>query len=144
MTLPHLLMTMLQDLQAIADPRQKYEYLLKLAKLLPDFPKAAMVPENKVVGCVSQVYITVALRNNAVFLQGDSDSQISKGFVAFLIQGLNGLPVQEFCQIKPDFIKLTGLEVSLAPSRHNGLYNIFSAMQQRASKLAAEIDEGEA
>jgi len=94
------------------------------------------IPENKVSGCVSQVYITSHLDDGKIFYQGDSDAQLVKGLVAFLIAGLSGLTPQEIITLTPDFIEDTGLQVSLTPSRSNGFINIFKKMQQQAILLS--------
>ncbi|MGI0479547.1 SufE family protein [Geminocystis sp. CENA526] len=114
------------------NPKQKYEQLLWYAKKLAPMPEEAKTEENKVLGCVSQVYITSTLEDNQIFYQGDSDAQLVKGLVAFLIEGLNGLPPVEVVNLTPDFIEETGLQVSLTPSRANGFINIFKKMQQQA------------
>ena len=98
-------------------------------------PEEAKIPENKVQGCVSQVFITANLKDGKVWYQGDSDAQLVKGLVALLIQGLNGLSPQEIMQVSPDFIEETGLKVSLTPSRANGFYNILQLMKKKAFNL---------
>ena len=98
-------------------------------------PEENKTPENKVNGCASQVYITAALEDGKVVYQGDSDAQLVKGLVAFLIEGLNGSTPEEILQVTPDFIEETGLKVSLTPSRANGFYNIFQLMQKKALLL---------
>ncbi|RAQ40058.1 cysteine desulfuration protein SufE, partial [Arthrospira sp. O9.13F] len=65
--------------------------------------------------------------------QGDSDSQLTKGLLAMLIKGMNGLTIEQISQLKPDFIEETGLQASLTPSRANGFYNIFKTLQKQAS-----------
>jgi cysteine desulfuration protein SufE len=140
MLLPYRLNTHLQHLQSTADLRQKYEYLLRLSQQLPGFPESKKQPENQIHGCTAQVYITVHLQKGRVWLNGDSDAAIVKGLIAFLVQGLSGTPIAEFCQMSPAFIQQTGLESSLIPSRAAGFYNIFSAMQQKAIQLATETD----
>lgn len=131
-TLPANLQTIVERFQRRSDPKQKYQQLLWYAGKLDPLPESAKIPENKVQGCVSQVYITAAHREGKVWYQGDSDAQLVKGLVALLIQGLNGLTPEEIVQITPDFIEQTGLQVSLTPSRANGFYNIFRLMQQKA------------
>ncbi len=126
---------LIQRFQKAIDPKQRYEYLLWFAKRLPPFPVSDKTPENKVAGCVSQVYITATLTEGKVIFQGDSDAQITKGLVGFLIEGLNGLTPDTILQLTPDFIQETGLNVSLTPSRANGFYNIFNLMKAKAHQL---------
>ncbi len=136
--LPPALSQIVQRFARVTDPKQRYEQLLSLAKRLNAFPEADKIPENKVSGCASQVFITAELIEGQVKYQGDSDSQLVKGLVALLIRGLDGLAPAEILQLTPDFIQETGLNVSLTPSRANGFYNIFRLMQQKALQLQAE------
>jgi len=129
---------LVQRFQKAADPKRRYEQLLWLAKKLEAFLEAAKTEANKVKGCVSQVYVIASLEDGKLHYLGESDAQITKGLVAFLIRGMNGLTPQEVVNLSPDFIKETQLDVSLTPSRANGFYNIFKMMQTKASELAAE------
>jgi cysteine desulfuration protein SufE len=134
-SLPPALAKIVQRLEQTSDPKRRYEYLLWLAKRLPALPESAKIPAHKVPGCVSQVYIVSELEGDRVKYEGDSDAQITKGLVALLIEGMNGLTPTEIAQLTPDFIKTTGLDVSLTPSRANGFYNIFKKMQEQAAAL---------
>ena len=130
--LPPKLAKIVDRFQRRDNPKQKYEQLLWYAKKLPEMPEAAKTENNKVKGCVSQVYITASLEDGKVIYQGDSDAQLVKGLVAFLIEGLNDLAPNEIVQVEPDFIEDTGLKVSLTPSRANGFFNIFQMMKKKA------------
>lgn len=130
--LPDALARIVERFQRHSDPKRRYEQLLWYAKRLPEFPESGKVPENKVSGCVSQVYITAQLADGKVSFQGDSDSQLVKGLVALLVEGLSGLTPTEVTSVSPDFIQDTGLNVSLTPSRANGFYNIFQLMKKKA------------
>ena len=137
LSLPPTLAKIVQRFEQMTDLKKRYEYLLWFAKRLPSFPEAEKRPGNKVVGCVSQVYVTATVTDGVMVFQGDSDAQITKGLVGFLIEGLNGLPPEQVAQLTPDFIARTGLNQSLTPSRANGFYNIFTKMQQLALAMAA-------
>lgn len=123
--------------QKAADPKRRYEQLLWFAKKLEAFPEEAKTDENKVKGCVSQVFVIASLEDGKLHYQGESDAQITKGLVAFLINGMNGLTPQEVVNLSPDFIEDTQLGVSLTPSRANGFYNIFKMMQTKAAALTS-------
>ena len=131
--LPPKLERIVERFKRRSNPKQRYEQLLWYAKKLPEMPEESKIPDNKVHGCVSQVYITADLEDGKIWYQGDSDAQLVKGLVALLIEGLNGSTPQEIVQVTPDFIEETGLKVSLTPSRANGFYNIFQTMKKKAS-----------
>lgn len=131
--LPAALERIVQRFKRASSNKLRYEQLLSLAQKLPEFPADQKIADNKVPGCVSQVYVIAELDNDGnVQFQGDSDAQLTKGLVALLIRGLNGLPPQEIVKITPDFIPETGLQASLTPSRANGFYNIFKTLQKKA------------
>ncbi|MGF1485748.1 MAG: SufE family protein [Prochloraceae cyanobacterium] len=130
--LPQNLDRIVQRFKRRSNPKQRYEQLLWYAKKLEEIPPESKTPENKVNGCVSQVYITADFEDDKVWYKGDSDAQLVKGLVALLIEGLNGLSPDEILAVTPDFIEETGLKVSLTPSRANGFYNIFQTMKKKA------------
>jgi cysteine desulfuration protein SufE len=138
-TLPANLAKIVERFQRHTDPKKRYEQLLWYAKKLEPMPGDAKTPENKVHGCVSQVFITADLEDGKMIYQGDADAQLVKGLVALLIQGINGLTPTEIVNLSPDFIEATGLQVSLTPSRANGFYNIFKLMQAKA--IAFQLGE---
>jgi cysteine desulfuration protein SufE len=133
--LPPKLKKIVDRFKRRSNPKQKYEQLLLYAKKIPEMPEEAKISENKVSGCVSQVYITAALESGKVHYQGDADAQLVKGLVALLIEGLNDLTPEEILQVEPNFIEEMGLKASLTPSRANGFYNIFQMMQKKALAL---------
>ncbi len=130
--LPPALDRIIHRFQQISESKRRYEYLLHFAKRLPAFPADQKIPENRVSGCASQVYVIATVEAGKVSFQADSDAQITKGLVGLLVEGLNGLTPIEIMELTPHFIQQTGLDVSLTPSRANGFYNIFQMMQKRA------------
>lgn len=86
-------------------------------------------------GCVSQVYVVGKLVDGRLHWQGDADAQITKGLLALLITGLEGLSPAEAAAIDPAFLAETGLQASLTPSRANGFLNILKLMQAQARGL---------
>jgi cysteine desulfuration protein SufE len=138
-SLPPALAKIVQRFQRASEPKRRYEQLIWYGQKLKEFPEINKIPENKVPGCVSQVYITANLDDDKVIFQGDSDSQLTKGLVGLLAEGLNGLTPTEIVQLTPDFIQETGLNVSLTPSRANGFYNIFRTMQKKALECKLDL-----
>ena len=126
----------IERLATTADPKRRYEYVLWLAKKLEPLPEDLRQEPFKVKGCVSQVYVVGSLRDGRLHWQGDSDAAITKGLLALLIEGLEGLEPAQAAAIDPAFLARTGLQASLTPSRANGFLNILRLMQAQASALA--------
>ena len=128
---------MVEKLGSTADPKRRYEYVLWLAKKLEPMPVEQQTEAIKVKGCVSQVFVQGRLEQGLMRWQGDSDALITKGLLALLIQGLDGLTPEQVQSMDPAFIAATGLQASLTPSRANGFLNILRSMQQQARDLAS-------
>lgn len=126
------------------EPKAKYEQLLFYGKNLKPLETQFKTKDNKVEGCVSQVWVRAYLDsdNNVVF-EADSDSVLTKGLAALLVNGLSGRPVNEVIRVSPDFAVLLGLQQSLTPSRNNGFLNMLRMMQKKALQLAVEAQKGE-
>ena len=133
-----------ERLKASADPKRRYEYVLWLAKKLEPLPDEFRQEVFKVKGCVSQVYVVGQLRDGRLHWQGDSDAAITKGLLALLIEGLEGLEPAQVAAIDPAFLAETGLQASLTPSRANGFLNILRMMQAEARALIAPSPAAEA
>jgi BolA-like protein 1 len=136
-SLPAGLRRIVGAFQAVPDPMLRYKQLLFYASKLKPLPEALRCAENKVQGCVSQVWVSPELREGVVFFQADSDSQLTKarsaclggrlsadlrsqGLAALLVEGLSGSTPAEIASVTPDFIEQLGLKQSLTPSRNNG------------------------
>lgn len=134
--LPDALDRIIKKFQRLSDPKQRYQQLILYGQKLPKFNESDRIPENQVSGCISQVFITATLNeNNQVIFTGDSDGLISKGFAGLLINGLNHATPTQILNLAPNFINDTGLIVSLTPSRANGFFSVFQAMQAKVAAL---------
>ena len=127
------LFNLVEKLKNSDDPKRKYEYILWLGKKLEVPNSSILIPENKVQGCVSEVFVKAIIQEGKLYWQGYSDALITKGLLAFLINGLNELTPNEVVNINNKFIEETGLKASLTPSRSNGFLNILLKMQSQAN-----------
>jgi cysteine desulfuration protein SufE len=79
--LPYSLERIVRRFQQISEPRRRYEYLLCFAKRLPPFPDDQKTAVHRVLGCVSQVYVTVGLEHGVLRQWGRaSDDKALSGF----------------------------------------------------------------
>ena len=132
------LFKLVDKLKSSDDPKRKYEYILWLGKKLKIPNKNILIPENKVQGCVSEVFVKGILQQGKIYWEGYSDALITKGLLAFLISGMNELTPKEVVSINNKFIEDTGLKASLTPSRSNGFLNILLKMKSQANEFLSE------
>ncbi|GAB4820689.1 hypothetical protein N2152v2_007735 [Parachlorella kessleri] len=131
-----------QELQAAADAKERTRLLLGYAKRLPQFPEAARRDANRVMGCTAQVWVNAELDRSSgrLHFQGDSDSELTKGLCAVLVEGLSGLTPQEVLQVDPACLSGLGLgETVLTRSRTNGFMNMLEAMKKRARMATTDL-----
>ncbi|KAJ0801911.1 putative BolA protein [Helianthus annuus] len=110
--LPQNLQQIIKLFQSVQDPKAKYEQLLFYGKNLKPLEPQFKTDENKVKGCVSQVWLRAYFDDSdkkVVIFEADSDALITKG---------------------------------LSPSRNNGFLNMFQLMQKKALLLFVEAEKG--
>ena len=132
------LLKQVEKLKKSEDPKRKYEYILWLGKKLKVPNNSILIPENKVQGCVSEVFVKASFQNGKLYWEGYSDALITKGLLAFLISGMDKLTPKEVVNLDIKFIEDTGLKASLTPSRSNGFLNILLKMQSQANAFLSE------
>lgn len=125
--------------ELLGDWDQRYQYLTELGEKLPVMPAALKTEENKVRGCMSQVWVCACHDEHdpeLVCFHGDCDTSIIKGVLAVLIQLASGKTVAEIEQLDVDelFSRLN-LDEHLSPNRHVGVYAIVDLMKQQARNL---------
>jgi len=125
--------------ELLGDWDQRYQYLTEVGEKLPAMPEALKIDDNKVRGCMSQVWICAYPDEDVpglVRFHGDCDTSIIKGVLAVLIQLSAGKTAEEIEQLDLDelFTRLN-LDEHLSPNRHVGVYAIVELMKQQARNL---------
>ncbi len=119
----------------LGDWDQRYQYLIELGEKLPAMPDRLKNDNNKVKGCMSQVWISADMENGQVKFTGDSDTSVIKGILALLISLCDGLSVRQIQHLDMDEIfQGLNLDEHLSPNRHVGVYAMFDLMKQKASE----------
>lgn len=87
---------LVSEFRSLSEPIDRVKRLLHFASLLPPLEESACVPENKVTGCTTQVWLIAEMDEfGRMRFRADSDSEISKGFCWCLIWMLDGAKPEE-------------------------------------------------
>ena len=104
----------------------RYRYVIELGRTLEPMPEAEHSAENKVNGCVSQVWLSKRIDGSGseptLNYLGDSDAHIVRGLIAILLTLYSGQTPKRI--LETDAIKVFdefGFRDHLTPQRSNGL-----------------------
>ena len=109
---------------ALEEWEERYRYLISLGDRLPPMAEALKTQENKVRGCMSQVWMVLDWDPaGRLSFTADSDAQIVRGLVAVLYNVFQGKTAEEIKKINVESIfKKLGLDQHLSPNRRNGFF----------------------
>lgn len=131
------------DFGLLIDWEDRYGHVIDLGRKLPKGDETLCCDDNKVEGCVSQVWIKSHLINNdsedepRLRFEGESDASIVRGLIAIVLHLYSGRRVGEILSFDAnDLFTRLSLEQHLSPQRSNGLHSMLRRI--RADALAAK------
>ena len=118
-----------EDFALLSDWEERYGYVIELGKALPVGGAQLRRADNKVQGCVSQVWLEsrvvapdTAAGEPRLCFEGDSDAHIVRGLIAILLQLYSGRAAGEILGFDAsDLFARLGLHEQLSAQRSNGL-----------------------
>lgn len=116
------------------DWMDRYAYLTMQAKKLPEEYQQVRKDENAVSGCQSQVWVDARHKDGRLYFRADSDTILTKGIIALLLQILDGRTPAEIIAADLYVFKETGMESNLSPARSDGLNAIIRHIRMMAGE----------
>jgi len=122
----------------LEDWEDRYRHVIDMGKAMVPIEDSMRVPETKVNGCASQVWIIPEIDGQGpdamFFFRGDSDAMIVRGLIAVLRALYSGLKVSEILKVDAS-AELARLQLHdhLTSQRSNGL----RSMVERIRAIAA-------
>jgi cysteine desulfuration protein SufE len=121
----------------------RYRYVIELGRALEPMTEEAHSTENKVQGCVSQVWLSKRVERDAngeprLIYLGDSDAHIVRGLVAIVLTLFSGHSPKEI--LATDALALFdefGFRDHLTPQRSTGLRSMVERIRNDAREALA-------
>ena len=111
----------------LEDWDERYRYVIELGRTLTPMPEAEHSSQNKVQGCVSQVWLSKRIdrkdgQEPVLNYLGDSDAHIVRGLIAILLTLYSGqTPRNILATDATGVFNEFGFREHLTPQRSNGL-----------------------
>jgi cysteine desulfuration protein SufE len=132
-----------ENFELLEEWDDRYRYVIELGRTLEPMPEAEHSSENKVQGCVSQVWLSRKMdRGSAgpvLKYLGDSDAHIVRGLIAILLTLYSGRTPQEILATDATGVfDEFGFRDHLTPQRSNGLRAMVERIRTDARAALAE------
>jgi cysteine desulfuration protein SufE len=121
------------EFDQIDDQMDKYEYIIEQGRLLPALPEEYRTDDFMVKGCQSKVWLRAYMDGDAMVIQVDSNTAITKGLAALLWRVLSGQKPKDILDSDLDFISRTGLRSHLSSQRSNGFSSMILKIKNYAT-----------
>lgn len=138
MTLNEVQDSIIEDFSIFEDDVDRYQQLIDIGRNYPKIDEKKKTNQYLIQGCQSKVWIDAKYENGKVQYFADTNSDITKGFVALLIKVLSDRTPEEILEADLYFIPKIGLKDILSPTRSNGLVAMVKQMRMYALAYQAK------
>ncbi len=121
------------------DMEQTLFYLMDLGKKLPPMPKDHKTDTYLVKGCQSKVWVYPSYTDGKVWLEVDSNTDITKGLIFLLREMWNGKTPSEILDTELFFLDKIGMNRMIGSQRSNGLLSMIKQIKMYA--LAYQVKQ---
>lgn len=131
---------LIEDFDLFDDRKERLQYVLELGDQVEGLPDQLKVEENRVQGCLSNVWMVAEIRPGSppiMEFRADSDSHVVRGLIAILVMLCSGKSPEEIhkLDLSDVFQRLKLAEGSLR-SRSNGFHQMIKRIQRLAEENA--------
>jgi cysteine desulfuration protein SufE len=134
----------LADFELLDEWEDRYRYVIELGRKLAPLAEDERTPENKVQGCVSQVWLSTTVENGdgapRLTFVGDSDAHIVRGLIAILFAIYSGKTADQILSVDAaGTLSELHLNEHLTPQRSNGLMAMVKRIRRDAETAKATV-----
>ncbi len=104
-------------------------YIMELGQKLPPMNAADKTDKNLIKGCQSKVWLTTRLKDNKIYFEADSNTEITKGLISLLIRVFSGQDADNIMNADLYFIEKIGMHQMIGSQRSNGFASMIKQMK---------------
>ena len=119
-------------MESFFDPLDRYRYLIDQGELANSFKEEYRLPEFKVSGCVSQVWLVPEYKDGTITYHSDSDALITKGVVSVFSYIYGGHTPGEIIANERNLTEELNFGNILSVNRRNGAYSMLLKIKEYA------------
>lgn len=135
---------LLDELSAFGDPMARLEYLIDLAREMDSLPPEQCTEENRVQGCMSNLWFTAEVRDGRCWFRCQADSMVVKSIAGLLCRFYSGATPEDILAHDPSFLREAGISEHLSANRRNALTKVWARIKACAESARAEMSEAAA
>jgi len=133
--------TLCESLLFLPDAQERLSHLVTEAAKSPVLPLEDRVPDYRVPGCVSQVWLRPEFRGGRCYFRSAADSPLVAGLVHLLCRIYDGAEPHDILRTEPAVLEEAGIWRNLSPTRQTGLQAVRRCMAEFARRFAGEAAE---
>ena len=119
------------EFSLFSDPRDKYVYLVDLAKDAVGLSQEEQIETNRIHGCTSQAWVISKNIDGIYSFHTDSDAMIVKGLLSLIERSFNGHTKDEILEVDGNqFLESVGLDRAISSQRTNGFSSAIHKIQK--------------
>jgi cysteine desulfuration protein SufE len=125
---------LLADLLLFPDPLARLDYLIDEARAMEPLSPALCTEENRVQGCMSNLWFLAETRESRCFFRCEADSLVVKSIAGLLCRFYSGALPAEILALDPSFLREAGITEHLSSNRRNALIKVWARIREAAEK----------
>ena len=129
---------LIEELTLIPDAYERLGYIVERGKNAKGLSEDLRIDSFKIEGCMSQLWIVPAFKDDRCTYRSDSDSAIVKGIAELLCDFYSDASPEAILATDAEFLGEVGITQHLSPNRRNGLSRIVESIQRFAKSCLIE------
>ncbi len=117
----------------IEDAQERLAAIVARGRKWPGVGDAEKTDENRVKGCVSQVWLVGGADGAVCRFRMSAESPLVQGLAALVCELYDGGAVDEVAAVEPELMEALGLDRQISPTRLNGLAHIRRTIREFAT-----------